>query len=88
MSFLIGFSMIAMIAGVFLLPEASVFRRSSLAGRNKEADAQRHCMEEATRLLQSGAPDYKIEVWLCAARDPEAAEQKLRDGLPGYGLAF
>ncbi len=88
MSFLIVFVVIFATVVILLLPTVSVARRGILGRRSKQAEAQRHCMEEATRLLQSGAPDYKIEVWLRAARSPEAAEEKRRDGLPGYGLAF
>lgn len=88
MSFLIAFAVIVVTAGIVLLPTASVVHREHLRRKSKKAAAQRHCMEEATRLLQSGAPDYEIEVWLSAAKNPIAAQQKRSDGLPGYGLVF
>ncbi len=85
---LMFFAAIAGIAGLTLLFIFTVLLREILKKPGGFGEAQRHCREEAARLMHGGAPDDKIEEWIAAAECPLAAKKKRNDCLPGYGLAF
>ncbi len=88
MGLLVYLPVFASIAGLTLLFIFSVLFREVLKPSGGSTEAQCHCREEATRLLNSGAPDEKIEEWLVAADCPVTAMKKRSDALPGYGLKF
>lgn len=49
---------------------------------------QAYCVEQASRWMTKGGPDYAVDVWLFAASCPQMAKQMRESGLAEFGLRY